>query len=139
MPATRRNGLELSGLTLTSVPSVLMITKGKPWLDQALPTPPTAARTFVAGDQIVAAVEVIRQGSPRPAQRSSRESTGATAPRQDSKNAASSRPVDRAASRSVSPSVTAKLPAGRYVLRVTLEAPGAEPLERAVPFDVVGR
>ena len=63
VPATRRNGLELSGVTLTSVPSVLMITKGKPWLDQALPTPPTAARAFVAGDQIVAAVEVYRQGN----------------------------------------------------------------------------
>ncbi len=34
---------------------------------------------------------------------------------------------------------TAKLPAGRYVLQVTLEAPGTEPLERAVPFEVVGR
>ena len=62
VPATRRNGLEMSGVTLTSAPSVLMITKGKPWLDQALPTPPTAARTFVAGDEVVAAVEVYRQG-----------------------------------------------------------------------------
>ena len=52
----------MSGVTLTSVPSVLTITKGKPWLDQALPTPPTAARTFVAGDEVVAAVEVYRQG-----------------------------------------------------------------------------
>ncbi len=63
VPAPRRNGVEMSGITLTSAPSVLMITKGKPWLDQALPTPPTAARTFVAGDEVVAAVEVYRQGS----------------------------------------------------------------------------
>ena len=33
---------------------------------------------------------------------------------------------------------TAKLPAGRYVLRITLDA-GSERLERAVPFEVVGR
>ena len=34
---------------------------------------------------------------------------------------------------------TAKLPAGRYVLRITLDAAGSERLERAVPFEVVGR
>ena len=44
------------------------------------------------------------------ARRSSRESTGATAPRQDSTNGASSRPMDRAASRSVSPSVRQNCP-----------------------------
>ena len=136
--APRRNGLEMSGITLTSAPSVLMITKGKPWLDQALPTPPTAARTFVAGDQMVAAVEVYRQRRARPTRRSAHESTGGRFPvgfnerRAVQANGPSSEAVGF-------PISTAKLPVGRYVLRVTLEAPGAEPLERAVPFEVVGR
>ena len=58
VPEGRRRGVDLSGVTLTSVPSVLMITKGKPWLERVLPTPPTAARSFVGGRSIVAAVEV---------------------------------------------------------------------------------
>jgi len=139
VPATRRNGLELSGVTLTSVPSVLMITKGKPWLDQALPTPPTAARTFVAGDQIVAAVEVYRQGSAAPGAR--------LVARIDRRDGSPSGFEERHAVQAGGPGSeqvgfpisTAKLSAGRYVLRVRLEAPGAEPLERAVPFEVVGR
>jgi hypothetical protein len=34
---------------------------------------------------------------------------------------------------------TAKLSAGRYVLRVGLDGGGAERVERAVPFEIVGR
>jgi hypothetical protein len=139
VPAARRNGLEMSGVTLTSAPSVLMITKGKPWLDQALPTPPTAARTFVAGDQIVAAVEVYRQGSAAAA--------ATLVARIDRRDGSPSGFEDRRVVQATGPGSeqvgfpisTAKLPPGRYVLRVTLEAPGAEPLERAVPFEVVGR
>ena len=139
VPAARKNGIEMSGVTLTSVPSVLMITKGKPWLEQALPTPPTAARAFVAGDQITAAVEVYRQGTP-PA--------GATlVARVDRRDGSPSGFEDRRIVQATGPGSesigfpvsTAKLPAGRYVLRVSLEAPGAEPLERAVPFEIVGR
>ena len=139
VPATRRNGLEMSGVTLTSVPSVLMITKGKPWLDQALPTPPTAARTFVAGDEMVAAVEVYRQGSAAAdatliarIDRRDGSPSGFNERRVVQANGPNSEAVGF-------PISTAKLPVGRYVLRVTLEAPGSEPLERAVPFEVVGR
>ena len=125
VPAPRRNGLGMSGVTLTSVPSVLMITKGKPWLDQALPTPPTAARTFVAGDQIVAAVEVYRQGSAGAASatlvaridRRDGSPSGFEERRVVQANGPSSEPIGF-------PISTAKLPVGRYVLRVTLEAPG---------------
>ena len=137
VPASRRNGLEMSGVSLTSVPSVLMITRGKPWLEQALPTPPTAARTFLAGDETVAAVEVYRQGS---------AATGATlVARIDRRHGSPSGFDQRRAVQANGPGSeavgfpisTAKLPVGRYVLRVALEAPGAEPLERAVPFEVV--
>ena len=139
VPATRRNGLEMSGVTLTSAPSVLMITKGKPWLEQALPTPPTAARRFVAGDEIVAAVEVYRQGSvPAGAALVARidRSDGSPSGFTERRVVQASGPNSEAVGFPIS---TAKLPVGRYVLRVTLEAPGAEALERAVPFDVVGR
>ena len=123
VPASRRNGLDMSSVTLTSVPSVLMITKGKPWLEQALPTPPTAARTFVAGDQIVAAVEIYRQGSAAP---------GATLiARIDRRDGSPSGFEERHAVQAGGPGSeqvgfpisTAKLPAGRYVLRVSWNRP----------------
>lgn len=139
VPAARRNAIEMSGVTLTSVPSVLMITKGKAWLEQALQTPPTAARSFVAGDQITAAVEIYRHGSP---------AAGATLVAQiDRRDGSPSGIEDRRVVNASGPASepigfsidTAKVPAGRYVLRVSLESPGAEALERAVPFEVVGR
>jgi hypothetical protein len=129
----------MSGVTLTSVPSVLMITKGKAWLEQALPTPPTAARAFVAGDQITAAVEVYRQGTP---------GAGATlVARIDSRDGSPSGFEERRVVQASGPGSeqigltisTDKLPIGHYVLRIELDAAGAEPVERAVPFEVVGR
>jgi hypothetical protein len=65
VPGSERQRLSLSGVTLTSLPSVLMPTRGKVWLETSLGMPPSAARTFVAGDQITAAVEVYAPESAR--------------------------------------------------------------------------
>ena len=139
VPATRRSGIEMSGVTLTSAPSVLMITRGKAWLEQALPTPPTAARAFVAGDQITAAVEVYRQGTPGAGatlvariDRGDGSPSGFEQRRVVQASGPGSEPIGF-------PIDTAKLAAGRYVLRVSLEGAGAEPVQRAVPFEIVAR
>jgi VWFA-related protein len=139
VPEGRRRGVDLSGVTITSVPSALMITKGKAWLERVLPTPPTAARTFVSGDQIVAAVEVYRaekgasdatliaridKADGSPSELNERRAVQASGPRSEQVGF---------------PISTAKLPAGRYVLRIMLDAPGSERLERAVPFEIVAR
>jgi VWFA-related protein len=137
----RRDGYDMSGVTITSVPSVLMVTKGKPWLEQALPTPPTAARAFVSGDQMVAAVAIYRP------ERGAAAGAGAVAVAVDRADGSPSGIADRRTLTANGPRVeeigfpvsTTKLPAGRYVLRVTLDAPGSERLERAVPFEIVGR
>lgn len=50
--------LALSGVTLTSLPSVLAITSGDPSRLATLPSPPTATRGFVTGDRITAVAEV---------------------------------------------------------------------------------
>lgn len=58
MPKFETDQLQISGVTITSLPSVLAITQGTARLSSALKTPPSAARTFVSGDQVTAAVEV---------------------------------------------------------------------------------
>jgi hypothetical protein len=138
VPEARRGGLDMSGVTITSVPSVLMITRGKAWLDRALSTPPTAARRFVAGDQMVAAVEVYR-----PERGASDGTLTVRIERADGSPSGFNerRPVQAAGPRTEEigiPINTAKLPAGQYVLRMTLEGPGSERIDRAVPFEVVG-
>ena len=139
VPEVRRDRTELSAVTITSVPSVLMITKGKAWLDRALPTPPTAARAFVIGDQLVAAVEVYRpeRGAADATLRARIDKADGSASGVDER-----RTVAANGPRSEEfgfPVSTTKLPAGRYVLRMTLETTGSEQVERAVPFAVVGR
>jgi VWFA-related protein len=52
------NTVSLSGVSLTSLPASLMITRGDARLAEVLQLPPTATRTFVRGDRIRAAVEV---------------------------------------------------------------------------------
>jgi hypothetical protein len=139
VPEGRRRAIDLSGVTMTSVPSVLMITRGKGWLERVLPTPPTAARSFVAGDQIVAAVEVYRrEKGASDATLTARIDRADGSPTGFSERRAL--PASGARSEQVGfPISTAQLPAGRYVLRITLDTNGSERVERAVPFAVVGR
>jgi hypothetical protein len=138
VPEVRRDRVDMSAVTITSVPSVLMITKGKAWLERSLPTPPTAARAFVAGDQLVAAVEVYRpeKGASEATLRTRIDRADGSASAVEERRAV---PANGPRSEEFAfPVSTAKLPAGRSVLRMTLEAPGGQ-VERAVPFEVVGR
>ncbi len=48
----------MSGIILTSLPSMLALTRGNAWLESSLRTPPSAARAFAAGDRLTAAVEL---------------------------------------------------------------------------------
>ncbi|MEO8076981.1 MAG: VWA domain-containing protein [Acidobacteriota bacterium] len=137
VPAFGREKLSLSGVTLTSLPSVLMPTRGRAWLETSLGLPPSAARTFVAGDQLTAAVEVYAPESGRAEADvvAELESSGAKTTRPVAK----SRNGDRARSREIAFQLdTSSLPRGHYVLRITATLPGTnERLERRVPFDVV--
>ena len=47
VPSFEPDNLAMSGVTLTSLPSVLMFTRGDDWLQPALGTPPSAARSFI--------------------------------------------------------------------------------------------
>ena len=141
VPVFESDRLTMSGVTLTSLPSVLMFTRGDPWLQSTLETPPSAARSFIVGDQIKAGVEVYvpalvpadvyiaseiewPDGS-RHAGVRQRVARGNGRPRAE----AIGFPVD-----------TANLPAGRYVLHVVLNpSDGASKVERSVPFEVVRR
>jgi hypothetical protein len=129
----------MSGVTLTSLPSVLFVTRGDGWLHDALVTPPSTARSFVLGDRITAAVEVYVPVA--------LQSTAAVSARVDwpdgSRTPIGARRVQAAtagAAQSVAFDVdTRVLAPGRFVLRLTLSAPGREPVERAVPFEIVGQ
>jgi VWFA-related protein len=132
-------GPSLSGVLLTSLPSVLMVTRGETRLASALGTPPTAERRFVAGDRIVAAAEAYA-----PASDAAVASAIAEVERVDDGVVIQRReePLARAAQAGLSeisvPLDTGPMSPGRYVLRVRLDgAPPGSPGERSVPFEVV--
>jgi hypothetical protein len=139
VPAFEPDRLALSGITLTSLPAVLSVTRGDGWLQGILGTPPSAARSFVAGDRLVAGLEVYVPGSARAgidvaahvvwADRSRSHTTRRTLAPQaaGSRTEALGFPID-----------TALLPPGRYVLHLIATRRGSpESVERLVPFDVV--
>jgi VWFA-related protein len=128
----------MSGVTLTSLPSVLMVTRGNGWLQEAIGTPPSATRSFVAGDRLTAAVEVYLPSAFRSA---------ATVTARIEWPDGSRSPVGNRTSQALPgargevvafPIDTIALPPGRYVLRMALTAgAGHGAVERLVPFDVV--
>ena len=133
-------GPSLSGVVLTSLPSVLMVTRGEARLASALVTPPTAERRFVAGDRIVAAAEAYLPAA------SATAAVTAEVERVDGgifvQQRVEPRPGGgRAGVSEVSlPIDTASMPPGRYVLRMRLDgAPPGSPGERSVPFEVVAQ
>ncbi len=137
VPGPERQKLSMSGVTLTSLPSVLMLTRGKAWLEGSLETPPSAARTFVAGDRVTAAVQIYgpERSLAEAAVNAEVEVIGSNA--LTVKGVAG--PVARGGSRDVVFAFdTGAVPKGKYVLRIIATMPGSsERVERRIPFQVV--
>ena len=138
VPKFEPDRLAMSSVMITSLPSVLNVTQGGARLAAAVKMPPSAGRTFVAGDQITVAVEVYPPASAPSAdleaeiedaqgqQRALIKTTVAVAPRQTRVE-----PV-------VFPIDTLLLAPGRYVLRiVSRAASGGDPVQRQVPFEII--
>jgi VWFA-related protein len=130
----------LSGVSLTSAASATMLTQGRArQASQALGTPPTAERVFVAGDQVAAVFEVYSPvaGAETLALRLEQLADGLVVTER-------SVPIQTHGSPGVA-SVDLQLfagaepvPPGHYLLRVRLD--GREPgpgTERTVPFHVI--
>jgi VWFA-related protein len=139
VPAFEPDRLAMSGVTMTSLPSVLMPTEGAQWLQTTIETPPSAARSFVAGDEIRAAVEVYV-----PAQMPSAVEIAARVEWPDgSHTTLGSRKIAGGSGKPRAEAIgfpvnTSLLSPGRYVLHIALDpARGADKVERRVPFEVV--
>jgi hypothetical protein len=127
----------LGGVTLTSLTAVLMETRGdKP--ATLLETPPSAARTFVAGDRLTVAVEVYappaRQALELVAQVLSPDGAGPPI----RKKIAGAQTLSRSEQVAI-PIETATLAPGSYALQLLLGAPDAaeaDRIERLIPFEI---
>jgi VWFA-related protein len=136
VPRPSEHAVTASGLTLTSLPSVLMVTRGDVWLDAIMKLPPSAARRFVAGDQITAALEVY-------VPRTSRETVEVTADVHKPSGETVMRLPPRIISAAGEPRHpiaftldSSKLPPGDYVMGVSVPAHG---IARRVPIEIVSR
>ena len=134
-----RGARSLSGVTLTSLPSVLMVTRGQSKLAAALGTPPTAARTFVAGDRIVAAVEAYVSSPQAPAGSVAIDVERISGQVLSHQNHDLPADGGRSGASTIAAAVdTSRLSPGRYVLRIHFAgAEQGEDAERRVPFEVV--
>lgn len=127
----------MSGVLITSLPSVLSVTEGQTQLAAALGTPPSAARTFVAGDQIRAAVELYvpaRRSHPPPIARLERADGFKSPPIPPLAHDGPARPGEAAFLID-----TTTLTPGAYVLRIALTPDANESIERTIPFGIVPR
>jgi hypothetical protein len=130
VPDFARARLSLSGVTMTSLPALVMPTRGASWVEKTLDTPPSAARQYVAGDQVTAAVDVYAPPATAGAIDVFADLEGVEpAPRRLAPHPAGASTLFRIDTRTLTP--------GAYVLRVTA-AGASERVERRVPFDVVG-
>ena len=135
VPAFENDRVAMSAITLTSLPASVMSTRGKQWLEKTLKGPPSAARVFIAGDQITGAVEVY---APRGTKAvvltaSIKRSDGSSVLTADQAVAAES---GRGESGFVID--TGELRPGGYLLRLTTGS-GNNRQERTVPFEIVAR
>jgi VWFA-related protein len=129
--------LSMSGVSMTSLPSVLMLTRGDFWLKSSLATPPTAARQFVAGDQVTGAVEIYVPDALSGVLDLIGEVEHVSGKKLRRMNGmlADGRPGStREAAFAFN---TAGLPPGDYVLRVFAAHSMTERVERRVPFEIV--
>lgn len=139
VPDRERNRLALSGLTMTSLPAAVMLTRGTGWLENSLRTPPSAARRFIAGDKISVAAELYLPDGPQADPEVVAEIEGPGGRRIATTPSHLKRTTGDSHIREVSFTLeTAPLAAGAYVFRV-IAAPNAPPhrVERAVAFELV--
>ena len=139
VPAFEPDRLAMSGVTMTSLPSVLMLTRGEEWLQTTIETPPSAARSFVAGDELRAAVEVYVPGqAPSEVEIAARvEWPDGSHTTLVSKKIARGNGKPRAEAIGF-PVNTSLLSPGRYVLHIVLDPSRREDkVERRVPFEIL--
>jgi VWFA-related protein len=137
VPRFADDRVALSGIALTSLPSVLMVTRSETPLPSKLETPPSATRAFVRGDRLTAVAEVYAGPAAGEIEVTARVETLDGG----SKMRAAQRFAVRAG-KSPAPQAsfaipTASLAAGQYVLHVTARAQSSDPAERRVPFEVI--
>ena len=131
--------VSMSGVMLTSLPAALMLTSGT--LDAAprLPTPPTAVRRFVAGDQLTAAVLVYGREVEQAVVVTARVETSDGTSRMTAERVLAPAQLQRGSGRAVFAIPTGQLLPGSYLLRLTAQSgdDGEAPAETVLPFDVV--
>lgn len=139
VPRFESGRLAMSGVALTSLPSVLMVTRSDAPMPATLGTPPSAVRAFMPGDRVTAVVELYAPASAGEVVVTARVET----PDGTSKMRAARRVAGGAAKErreEVSFTIpTASLASGQYVLHLTAQPQAAGgAIERRVPFEVVG-
>ena len=138
VPRFERDALALSGVIVTSLPSVLMVTEGDAGVPVRLQTPPSAVRRFVAGDRVTAAVVVyLPAKAPGEVILSAGIETASGGARTELVRQVLA-PGTSATGKTVAFSFgTESLVPGEYVLRVAARSREAEPVERLVPFAII--
>jgi hypothetical protein len=136
VPSFAADRAALSGVTLTSLTSVVMLTRSDAKPADAPASPPSAARRFVAGDRLTATVDVY---VPAPAQE--QELTAYVEWPDGSRNPPLRKKIAGATAQPHAESIpidTSLLAPGSYVLRIALGPPAAKAdlLEREVPFEI---
>jgi hypothetical protein len=129
--------LALSGIALTSLPSVLMVTRSDTSLPSKLETPPSAVRAYVRGDRVTAAAEVYAGPTAGEIEISARVETldGGSKMRAVQRVPARAKKEPAPAASFTIP--TQSLPPGRYVLHLTATLHSGGAAERRLPFEVI--
>jgi VWFA-related protein len=128
----------MSGVTITSLPAALAVTQGQGRLAAMLRTPTSAARTFVSGDHLTAAVEVYVPISSGYADVEMQIDDAAGVRRASSKRSAGVTVRQAPPNPVVFAIDTTELPPGRYVMRIAATpGSGGDTVQRHVPFEVV--
>jgi VWFA-related protein len=135
-------GLWIGGLAVTSLPAALARTQGTSPATLGLPTPPTTARRFVAGDVMTVTADVVtpRNFTTGTLRLTVHEQTAHPDDRPPLLDQVVELP-DRTAAHEVRPWTihTAHLGPGAFVLRLTLRESRGGFADSAVLFDVVDR
>ena len=137
VPKFDAGDVTMSGVVLTSLPSALTLTSGTLEGAPQLPTPPTAVRQFVAGDQLTAVVQVYAPEVERAVTMTARVEAADGSPTMTADRVLTPARLRQEGARAVFAIPTDRLTPGRYVLRLTARRAGDDDvIERVVPFAV---